>query len=53
LAKRLSLRRTPELRFCLDGSVDGGNRMEELFSKIREEEAARGPVDEYSAEGEQ
>jgi ribosome-binding factor A len=42
LAKRLSLRRIPELRFYLDGSVEEGNRMEELFSKIREEEAARG-----------
>jgi len=50
LAKRLSLRRTPELRFYLDGSVDDGNRMEELFSKIREEEAARGPVEEYPSE---
>ena len=42
IAKRLSLRRIPELRFFLDGSVEEGNRMEELFSKIREEEAARG-----------
>ena len=42
LAKRLSLRRIPELRFYLDGSVDDGNRLEELFSKIKEEEAARG-----------
>jgi ribosome-binding factor A len=50
LAKRLSLRRIPELRFYLDGSVDDGNRMEELFSKIREEEAARGLVGDYSPE---
>ena len=42
LAKRLSLRRMPELRFYLDGSVEKGNRMEELFSQIREEEALRG-----------
>ena len=41
LAKRLSLRRIPELRFFLDASVVVGNRMEELFSKIRAEEAAR------------
>ncbi|MDR2561133.1 MAG: 30S ribosome-binding factor RbfA [Holophagales bacterium] len=50
LAKRLSLRRIPELRFYLDGSVDDGNRMEELFSKIREEEAMRGPVEDYPSE---
>ena len=42
LAKRLSLRRIPELRFYHDGSVEKGNRMEELFSQIREEEALRG-----------
>jgi ribosome-binding factor A len=47
LAKRLSLRRIPELRFYLDGSVDDGNKMEELFSKIREEEATRSAEDGY------
>lgn len=41
LAQRLSLRRIPELRFYLDGSIEEGNRIEELFSKIREEEAMR------------
>jgi len=50
LAKRLHLRRIPELRFHLDGSVDDGNRMEELFSKIKEEEASRGPADDFSSE---
>ena len=43
LAKRLSLRRLPELRFYLDSSIGEGNKMEELFSRIREEEAARPP----------
>jgi ribosome-binding factor A len=41
LAQRLSLRRIPELRFYLDGSIEEGNKIEELFSKIREEEASR------------
>ncbi|MCL1892826.1 MAG: 30S ribosome-binding factor RbfA [Holophagaceae bacterium] len=41
LAKRLSLRRIPELRFYHDASVTEGNRMEELFSKIKEEDALR------------
>ena len=45
LAKRLSLRRVPELRFFLDGSIEEGNKMEELFSKIREEEASRASTD--------
>ncbi|MCL1907977.1 MAG: 30S ribosome-binding factor RbfA [Holophagaceae bacterium] len=45
LAKRLALRRMPELRFYHDGSVEKGNRMEELFSQIREEEVARGRAD--------
>lgn len=42
LAQRLSLRRTPELRFYQDGSIEEGNKMEALFSQIREEEEARG-----------
>jgi len=41
LAQRLSLRRIPELRFYLDASIEEGNKIEELFSKIREEEAMR------------
>jgi ribosome-binding factor A len=41
LAQRLSLRRIPELRFYYDGTIEEGIHMEELFSKIREEEALR------------
>jgi len=41
IAKRLSLRRIPELRFYLDASIEEGSKMEGLFSKIREEEASR------------
>ena len=41
LAQRLSLRRIPELRFYHDNSVEEGNRMEEIFAKIRHEEAQR------------
>jgi ribosome-binding factor A len=45
LAKRLSLRRMPELRFYHDISIEEGIRMEEIFSKIREEEEQRGATD--------
>jgi len=41
LAQRLSLRRIPELRFYLDASIEEGNKIEELFSKIRQEEESR------------
>jgi ribosome-binding factor A len=50
LAQRLSLRRIPELRFYRDGSIEEGNKIEELFSKIREEEATRGPRGEPQGE---
>ncbi len=44
LGQRLNLRRVPELRFMPDATLDEGNRIEEIFAKIREEEAARPPA---------
>jgi len=39
LGKGLELRRTPELRFEWDESIDEGRRIEKLLEEIREEEA--------------
>jgi len=44
LAQRLKLRRVPELRFMPDASLEEGNRIEDLFAKIKEEEAGRPPA---------
>ena len=46
LAQRLKLRRVPELRFMPDESLEAGNRIEEIFSRIKEEEAGRPPAPE-------
>jgi ribosome-binding factor A len=43
LGKRLELRRTPELRFAWDESIDQGARIEALLDEIREEEDEEGP----------
>jgi ribosome-binding factor A len=44
LAQRLKLRRVPELRFMPDASLEEGNRIEELFARIKEESAGRPPA---------
>lgn len=44
LAQRLKLRRVPELRFMPDASLEEGNRIEDLFARIKEEEAGRPPA---------
>lgn len=54
LGQRLKLRRVPELRFMPDATLEEGNRIEEIFAKIREEEAARPaapPVEEGAEPG--
>lgn len=38
LGKTLELRRTPELRFEWDDSIDHGSRIERLLDEIREED---------------
>jgi len=42
IASRLRLRRAPELSFQYDESVERGERIEQLFREIREQEAAAG-----------
>ena len=37
LAKKLSIRKVPELKFVIDKSLAQGNRIEELLRKINEE----------------
>jgi ribosome-binding factor A len=49
LAKNLRMRRVPELQFFPDGTLEEGNRIEALFSRIKEEEAARPPQPEEEA----
>ncbi len=49
LAQRLKLRRVPELRFYRDETLQEGNRMEDLFARIKAEEAIR-PVESASDE---
>ena len=44
LGKHMKLRRVPELRFMPDESLEEGNRINELFAKIKEEEAKRPPA---------
>ena len=44
LGKHMKLRRVPELRFMPDESLEEGNRINELFAKIKEEEAQRPPA---------
>ncbi|MDR3672566.1 MAG: 30S ribosome-binding factor RbfA [Holophaga sp.] len=52
LAKRLKMRRVPELQFFPDSTLEQGNKIEAIFAQIKEEEAARPPVpDELPAEG--
>ena len=44
LGKHMKLRRVPKLRFMPDESLEEGNRINELFAKIKEEEAQRPPA---------
>ena len=46
LAKSLRMRRVPELQFFPDDTLEEGNRIEALFARIREEDAARPPAEE-------
>jgi ribosome-binding factor A len=46
LAQHLKMRRVPELQFFPDSTLEDGNKIEAIFAKIREEEAARPPVPE-------
>jgi ribosome-binding factor A len=46
LAKVLKMRRVPELQFFPDATLEQGNKIEALFAKIKEEEAARPPQPE-------
>lgn len=41
LAKSLKMRRVPELQFFPDTTLEEGNKIEALFARIKEEEAAR------------
>ena len=41
IAQRLSMKRTPEIRFFYDASIEEGNRMEELLAKLKDEETQR------------
>jgi ribosome-binding factor A len=43
LAKHLKMRRVPELQFFPDSTLEEGNKIEALFSQIKQEEAARPP----------
>jgi len=46
LARHLKMRRVPELQFFPDATLAEGNKIEALFAKIKEEEAARPPQPE-------
>lgn len=46
LAKHLKMRRVPELQFFPDSTLEQGNKIEAIFARIREEEAARPPQPE-------
>jgi len=46
LAERLSLRRSPEVKFIYDASVAAQQRVEEIIQEIHAEDAARKKVDE-------
>ena len=41
LNKVLSMRRTPELRFAHDDSIEQGTRIEQVLAELREQDAAR------------
>jgi len=43
LAKRLRLKKAPELRFFPDATLEQGNKMEAIFAELEKERAARPP----------
>ena len=45
LAKHLKMRRVPELQFFPDSTIEQGNKIEAIFAQLKEEEAARPPVE--------
>lgn len=49
LAKHLTMRRVPELQFFPDATLEEGNKIEAIFARIKEEEAARPPAAEEEA----
>ena len=49
LARTLKMKRVPELQFFPDSTLEDGNKIEAIFAKIREEEAARPPEPEAEA----
>ncbi len=49
LAKVLSMKRVPELRFFPDASLEEGNRMESIFADLEKERAGR-PADPEAPE---
>ncbi len=49
LAQRLRLRRTPELQFFFDDSIERHDRLERILQEIQEERASRPPVTDSDA----
>jgi ribosome-binding factor A len=50
LAKRLDMKRVPELRFFPDATLEEGNHIEDLIARIKEEESSRPAVPEEAPE---
>ena len=49
IAKRVSFRQTPVLRFVLDSSIEKGMEMERLLDQIRQEQAGGAPDSEEAS----
>lgn len=43
LGRRIELRKTPELRFFIDDSIETGNRVEQILHELKEEESTPTP----------
>jgi len=52
LAERLSLRRSPEVKFIYDESVAAQQRVEEIIQEIHAADAARTPADDLEKDNE-
>lgn len=50
LGRRIELRKTPELRFFIDDSIETGNRVEQILHELKEEESA--PASESESDSE-
>ncbi len=50
LARRLSLKKAPELRFFPDTTLAQGTKMESIFQELEKERASRPPAPEPEAE---